>query len=265
MTTSKKIVTLDLNDFVKAHAWQDSPGLWSRETGLEVSKKFEVIKMTDPNTMIVLKVVNGARMDDSFLKALLGPLARKVGPKALGKRVKVEGGHPGGHHRYYEKVSTAQQVKDYLVEEAERIAKRDAKKAKEANPEWSEPSRFFVPDIGTRVRLVEDWTFRLYAESRNYDFFKKMKFKYSQQNWRYDNPMEEVDVTINAGSILKVNRIYIRQGVSAYSSLTFNLQKGAVVNGNADVFKKGGIRFWAKLSDVNKARVEVDIASLAEN
>jgi len=261
----RRRVLLDLNDFVGTHAWQDSPGLWTRKTGLEAAKKFEVNKMTDPNTMIVLKLVSGARMDDSFLKAFLGPLARKVGPEALAKRVKVEGGSNGSGHRYYEKVSTSQQVQDYFVEEAARIAKRDAKKAKDDNPDWSDSVRFFVPDIGTMVRLTKDWTFRLYAESRNYDFFKKMKFKYSAQNWRYDNPMEDNEVTINAGSILKVNRIYIRQGASSYSSLTFNLQKGAVVNGNADIFKKGGIRFWAKLSDVNKMEVEVDMASLAEN
>lgn len=260
-----KVVTLDLNDFVGANRWEVAPGLWTREKGLAASKKFKLNTMTDPGTTLILKVVSGVRMDEHFLKAFLGPLARKVGPKELLKRVKVEGGFQGGRMGYRDMESTVQQVQDYLRNEAERIAVRQTKKAKADNPEWSGSIQFFVPDIGTRVSLTKDWTFRLYCESRNSDFFRKMGWKYSARHWRSEKPMGQRDVTINAGSILKVNRIYIRQGVSAYSSITFNLQKGAVVDGDADIFKKGGIRFWAKLSDVNQMKVKVDQASLAEN
>lgn len=273
-----KELVLDLNDFVGTHSWEDNPGLWTREKGLAASKQFKLTTMTDPGVTLTMKVVNGVRMDESFLKAFLGPLARKVGPEVLMKRVKVQGGFQGGKVGYRNMLSMAEQVQAYLLEEAERIVKRDAKKAKDDNPEWSDSIQFFVPDIGTRVKLTKNWTFRLYHESRNYDFFKKMGWRFTHRNWRVelfrellegqdydDKPMGHKGVTIHAGSVLKVNRIYIRQGVGAYSSLTFNLQKGAVVDGNADVFMKGGVRFWAKLSDVNKMEVVVDKASLAEN
>jgi hypothetical protein len=226
MTVTAKIVTLDLNEFMNADRYQQQTGLWGRETGLKASKHFKVNSMTDPNTMIVLKMVKGARMDDSFLKALLGPLARKVGPDELAQRIKIDGGYWGGRVGYRDCLSTEQQVAEYLVEESQRIAVRQHKKNKETNAEWSDGVQFFVPDIGTRVRLTQDWTFRLYAESRNYDFFKKMDWKYRALNWRDDRPMDERDVTINAGSILKVNRIYIRQGVKAYSSITRRAEFG---------------------------------------
>jgi len=264
---TSQVVILDLNEFVRMDKYrQGRSGLWFREDGTAAAKKFKVNEMTDPNVEIILKMVQGAMMDDSFLKAFMGPLARKVGPMELSRRVRVQGGFPGGQVGYRRASSTAEQVEEYFHHEANRIAERDTKKAKEAKQDWSEPMQFFIPDISTRVRLTEDWTFRLFEESRNIGFWEKLGFKRSgNRGWRYDNPMTEKDVTINAGSILSINRVYIRQGVSEYSSITFNLQKGAVVNGDADTFKKAGVRFWAKLSDVNKMKVEVDKTTLAEN
>ena len=76
---------------------------------------------------------------------------------------------------------------------------------------------------------------------------------------------------MQAGAILCVNRVYIRQGVKEYSSLTFNVRKGATVvtdttpNHHKAVVLGKGARFWAKLSDVNKMIVVVDTQTLAEN
>lgn len=68
---------------------------------------------------------------------------------------------------------------------------------------------------------------------------------------------ENYIVTIPKDTILGVDRIYIRKGVSAYSSITFTIPK--VLN------KKNpfaGTRFWVKLSDVNK--IEFDFISCNE-
>jgi hypothetical protein len=59
-------------------------------------------------------------------------------------------------------------------------------------------------------------------------------------------------VTIPIDTILTVDRVYIRKGVSDFSSLTFRIPK--------DKNKKhiyAGVRFWAKLSDVNKIEFEL--------
>ena len=89
-------------------------------------------------------------------------------------------------------------------------------------------------------------------------------------HWRNSRDFtDEVEVTFKAGSMFKVDRVYIRKGVSDYSSLTFNAVKGkdtiAVYNGKEFVMAKKGARFWAKLSDVNNIVVEVDQSTLAEN
>lgn len=50
-----------------------------------------------------------------------------------------------------------------------------------------------------------------------------------------------------AGSELTISRIYIRQGLSKYSSITFNCKKG----------KYAKTRFWAKLDECNNIECSV--------
>lgn len=54
-----------------------------------------------------------------------------------------------------------------------------------------------------------------------------------------------------AGTILTVARIYIRQGLSSYDSMTFSI--------NSHPNKKIKGRFWAKLKEVNTIMCETDI------
>lgn len=71
---------------------------------------------------------------------------------------------------------------------------------------------------------------------------------------------EELIITLPIGTILAVDRIYIRKGASDYSSITFyakNLGTSEVKNiwsGKSTKFKAQ--RFWAKLSDCNKIEFE---------
>ena len=37
---------------------------------------------------------------------------------------------------------------------------------------------FFTPDIGTFLKLEQDWTFTLFSEYRNRDLFNKLKQRY---------------------------------------------------------------------------------------
>lgn len=58
-------------------------------------------------------------------------------------------------------------------------------------------------------------------------------------------PEEHTTVTISAGAVLAVDRIFIRKGMDDWSSLTFYLKECPGI-----AFKKKP-RFWAKLSDCN--------------
>jgi len=101
-----------------------------------------------------------------------------------------------------------------------------------------------IPEIGDSFILSKDWTFKLYAESRNAIFWttateQKYDYKYHREN-------KCIEFTFPKGTELKVDRIYIRQGAQAYSSITFRTVSHPIDNKFA---KK---RFWAKLHDVNK-------------
>jgi hypothetical protein len=105
----------------------------------------------------------------------------------------------------------------------------------------------FVPEIGTQLQLVSDWHFILYSESRNSNLLEKITGK--KHSW---SDKSNYLVTIPSETVLTVDRVYIRKGVSNYSSLTFRIPK--------DKNKKNplaGVRFWAKLSDVNKIQFEL--------
>lgn len=105
----------------------------------------------------------------------------------------------------------------------------------------------FLPEIGSQLQLTKDWNFILYSESRNETLINKIGGTFS-----WGNPKKNYLVTIPKDTVLTVDRVYIRKGVSAFSSLTFRIPK--------DKNKKhiyAGVRFWAKLSDVNKIEFEL--------
>lgn len=105
--------------------------------------------------------------------------------------------------------------------------------------------KLYVPEIGDQICLTNDWTFDLYEEYRNESLFKKMD---PTVKCRYGYTENKKPVTIPKGTLLKIDRIYIRKGISEYSSLTFYVGSG----------EWKGARFWAKLSDVNN--IEFDEA-----
>lgn len=63
-----------------------------------------------------------------------------------------------------------------------------------------------------------------------------------------------VSFVLPAGSLLSIDRIYIRKGVKEFSSLTFYLKETTWKP--LAKKKKGATRFWAKLQDVNNVEFE---------
>ena len=265
----KEKIELSLHEYITAQG--GTPGLFGREYGLKAAKELGMLKLGRESVMsITVRVPPGIRMDDRFIKAFFGPLTRKMGTAWMFDVLRTEGGHDGrtGVPFYMRSVrSLDEQVHQYLVEESTRIVRRQDEKAKSAKgPVWSAPISFFVPEIGTVLWLEQDWAFRLYTERRNDGLTRQIGIPIDR-NWRYENSgVNGHDVVMRAGAVLSVNRVYIRQGAKEYSSITFNVRKGAVMTvvGKDTVLKKGA-RFWAKLSDVNNMVVCVDTQTLTEN
>ena len=165
--------------------------------------------------------------------------------------------------------------------------------------------RLFIPPLGTVLVLTQDWTFRLFLESRNQELLsvfaglkkpKGSRWSSSAGNelyyqlvwcWHRDDksgsPLDqhmskvgyplvhppEIDpaltknmyktvrehtdpvhivATLPANTQLKVDRIYIRQGIEAFNSVSFRIDKVSPIG--------GGKRFWAKLHDANQIECE---------
>ena len=115
--------------------------------------------------------------------------------------------------------------------------------------------RLFIPTIGTRIKLLEPWTFTLKAEERNTAFAFKMgqpwldKHKQLIANSAFAYSLSSTEnkiITLPAGSILVVDRIYIRSNLKEYDSITFRY-KSDKVNG----------RFFAVLTEVNNIEFEL--------
>lgn len=70
-------------------------------------------------------------------------------------------------------------------------------------------------------------------------------------------------VTLPAGSVLKVDRLYVKKGQGAFDSVTFYLKGHArpgyiwmSVTGRKYKMPKKPVRFWVKLHDANKIVME---------
>lgn len=134
--------------------------------------------------------------------------------------------------------------------------------------------RMFVPSIGDEFTLAEDWTFPLFMERRNATLAARARPGLTyRDDWRH-REMPSFPCTLPAGTVLKVSRVYIRQGGRAFDSLTFLIssapgdenrkvvpkQSGSfgyadktyIPLDNGERYKLQGARFWAKLESVNE-------------
>jgi len=139
-------------------------------------------------------------------------------------------------------------------------------------------TKMYIPQLRDKIQLTADWTFKLYCESRNSSLFEETDIRQKQQAaWQRYRDIEDqiqqlggkysvtqdlrdqckqayhdayhvyVDYTFPVGTVLSIDRIYIKNGQTDYNSVTFRL---------VDPYRKG-VRFWAKLADVNT--IEFDL------
>jgi hypothetical protein len=141
-----------------------------------------------------------------------------------------------------------------------------------------------IPHLGTELTLAADWTFRLFTEHRNDGLVQAAGLTHpykllpefwqakpaerqaaiEKSKWRdADGSMPRIEdryysgyiqhpLTLPAGTVLTIDRIFIRKGSSDFDSVSFWLkakQAPIVVNGRT---LKKSVRFWAKLDDANQ-------------
>lgn len=119
--------------------------------------------------------------------------------------------------------------------------------------------QFYVPTIGDRLYLAEDWTFDLYDEYRNDKLLETSGVAEIEEYEDWDGKTRTMvkpnaeygevagQVTLPRKTELKVERIYIRGAahkMRKFDSITFRIMKCP------DKKLKG--RFWVKLRDANK-------------
>lgn len=103
----------------------------------------------------------------------------------------------------------------------------------------------FVPDIGTRLKLTENWNVIIQDEYR-VNILEKMGIT-SERDKKYL-------IIIPKDTILTVKKIYVRQGNATYSSVSFSIKKKDCPNNKL----MEGSKFWASLSDVNRLQFELE-------
>lgn len=114
---------------------------------------------------------------------------------------------------------------------------------------------FYIPTIGERIKLVQDWTFTLYDEYRNEGMIEVLGLKHDYWSRGAKNLGE---VTLPAGTVLTVSRIYVRSGLKDYDSVTFIVNKKGCPDPRIANSKTGKqIRFWVKLNDINGTFFEI--------
>lgn len=127
-----------------------------------------------------------------------------------------------------------------------------------------------MPLIGDQFILRSDWTFSLFTEYRNETLFlakglfgpKTSRYWGIHSNIPRDHPIREtgcMDMTLPAGTILQIDRIYIRKGAEDFDSLTMYivdspeavLKPWKKIKPGSKSTANGTVRFWAKLPEMN--------------
>lgn len=113
--------------------------------------------------------------------------------------------------------------------------------------------KMFIPPIGTKIELIQSWTFDVWTDRRNDGLGEYLNLLVednystgiSYMRWPKGDHRKPVSRhTFDIGTKLKIDRIFIKKGISSFDSVTFILEK-------QDSGWKRNIRFWVKLYDVN--------------
>lgn len=123
--------------------------------------------------------------------------------------------------------------------------------------------KMYIPEIGSQLELEEDWVFNLFHESRNFDLWEMLVgHKPDCSHWcnkcgkkGYSQEMDSEVVVLPAKTILSVDRVYIRNKMKDFSSVSLKI----IDSPNKSVLagKRKTTRFWVKLFDYNLMRANV--------
>lgn len=104
--------------------------------------------------------------------------------------------------------------------------------------------KLFVPPLKTQLTLSKDWVINLHKEYRNWSLAKALGAddKWLWHDTRQDGPMR---VVVPQGTVLSIERYYIKQNLKTFDSITFR-----VLSSPSKLFLKK--RFWVKLADANE-------------
>lgn len=108
--------------------------------------------------------------------------------------------------------------------------------------------QLYIPTLKTELVLAEDWVFMLHRESRNTPLIDKIAPE--KKDLLYSEKWADFPKTVKLwqGTVLIVDRIYIKQNLPQYDSITFRIKESPQQYAKA--------RFWAKLDDVNRMVIE---------
>jgi len=118
------------------------------------------------------------------------------------------------------------------------------------------PFTLFVPPLGTRLVLAERWDFQLFNEHRNATLMALL----GDARETVGHEPTSVDASLPAGTELIIDRYYIKQNLGDFDSVSFRIAGANAVAKSHPYFSKTTrrqVRFWAKLSDVNRLSVEL--------
>jgi len=122
-----------------------------------------------------------------------------------------------------------------------------------------------IPEIGSKLRIEEDWEFPLFKEHRNKDIFNADNMAPPL----YKDSHKSYPRTLPAKTEFLVDRIYVRNGLKDFSSITLKITSTTDANLNSAGMKnvpfksknakdkKSYGRFWVKLGDFNKANMTI--------
>lgn len=122
-------------------------------------------------------------------------------------------------------------------------------------------NRLYIPELGTVITLAEDWTFDVIREHRNtslYDSWKDCSWEEAKK--------DKAVCKLPKGTVLVIDRIYIRKGQTDFNSVSFNIPAKFykpddiwefVYNDKYSKTKaKKSVRFFVKLADANTMMIE---------
>lgn len=134
-------------------------------------------------------------------------------------------------------------------------------------------TQLYIPTIGDTLKLTSDWQFGLTQESRNVSLFAHLGMtQHALKSYHWESEPDDTPVWLPAGTLLKVDRLYIRKNQGDFDSITFTVpgvkvatpyeeydynqvigkhQHGYDIYQTVVKHKNRPLRFWVPLKEAN--------------